>query len=131
MALQASQTTPPFARGRRRAGRPPQPAARAGGRRFTPMPRASGHRTCSFSGGFSHRGYPRSDVNMLIAVYDAATSPNPLTGDRLWGVYTVSNGARARRLYELRDAGVDIADHWRATFERLRPSLKGRLVLEE
>jgi monoamine oxidase len=72
-----------------------------------------------------------TDVNMLIPVYDAATRPNPLTGDRLWGVYTVSNGARARRLYELQDAGVDIADHCRAILERLRPSLKGHLVLEE
>ena len=66
-------------------------------------------------------------INFVIPVYDKDTRENPLTGPKLWGLYTISNGTRARQLYEAQEQGEDIAAHCQSILVRIRPSMKDAL----
>lgn len=70
-------------------------------------------------------------INFVIPVYDKETRENPLSGPELWGLYAISNGVRAKQLYDIRNKGGDIGAHCQSVLERIRPSMKGALEVEE
>jgi nucleoside-diphosphate-sugar epimerase/monoamine oxidase len=75
--------------------------------------------------------WTNTEINFVIPVYDKDTRENPLSGPKLWGIYAIANGVRAKQLYDIQKSGGDIGTHCQSILERIRPSMKDALEFEE
>lgn len=71
--------------------------------------------------------YTDTDINMVIPVYDIKTRTSPLSGPDVWGIYTISSGEQAAKLYAMQEKGIPIHEQCQKILEEIRPSTKGSL----